>query len=191
MHLHLLLALLTMLYSPADEYYVVIMAYQERAARLEPAETHTFADWVCVRENKIVDEVVINWGPKEDSARIATATVEGKHFTLKESFDHIAKENKNFRYWVLKSDKNMMDAARAQRDSLKEYKVFDRRTRPSAVNCIHAISDVVGHLDTRTACGIEAGERIVRFFLEKRKAQPTDNTKIATLIFEKHDSPVK
>ena len=62
----------------------------------------------------------------------------------------------------------LFDQAKQQRRRLNEgsidYKMLDRRTRPSGVNCIHAVTDVVGFTNTGALRGAEASAFVIEYF---------------------------
>lgn len=175
---------------PQDSYFVVVFSYEGPNGMLEPAETHTFATWVCMKDDKIIDRVVINWSPKDTFVEFFKE-VPGSNHTLKESVDHAIENNKRMSYWVLRTDMTFFEDAKKQRDNLKMYKALDRGTRPNAVNCIHAISDTAGFLDTGTASGIEVGSRVTDFFIKKQKAWITTRTDVAKIVLDDAGCKIK
>lgn len=157
-----------------DEYHVVIFSYQNTGWRIKPSQTHTFATWTKSRNKQIVDQVDISWGPLEGSvAKASLSEVPGRNKCLASTLRDVT--NHKLAYWVLKTDKTFFDAALHQRDSLKLYKALDGPSRPNAVNCIHACSDVAGHLETGAKCGIAAGQAVAEHYLNSGRAWNTND----------------
>jgi hypothetical protein len=157
-----------------DEYHVVIFSYQNNGWRPKPAQSHTFATWVKSRNKQIMDQVDISWGPLDGGvARASVSEVPGRNKCLAATLRDVT--NHKLAYWVLKTDKTFFDAAHCQRDSLKLYRAIDGPSRPNAVNCIHACSDVAGYLDTGTKFGIPAGQAVAEFYLKTGRAWTTND----------------
>ncbi len=71
---------------------------------------------------------------------------------------------------------------RRKQKNLILYKTFDKRTRPVAINCIHAISDVSGYLETDSSFGNEAAQKIVELFIKNENAKATKNNYVIEMI---------
>jgi hypothetical protein len=175
---------------PQDSYFVVVFSYEGPNGMMEPAATHTFATWVCMRDEQIVDRVVINWSPRDTFVEFFKE-VPGSNHTLKESVDFAIENDRKMSYWVLRTDMTFFEEAKKQRDSLVTYKALDRKTRPQAVNCIHAVSDTAGFLDTGTASGIEVGSRVTDFFIKQQKAWITSKSDIAKIVLNDAGCKIK
>lgn len=163
-----------------DEYHVVVFSYNNTLGRVRPAETHTFATWVHSRNRDLVEQIDISWGPKDGGLRVVANEVPGRNKCLAETLKDA--EGKKLAYWILRTDRSFFDAAAKQRDRLSYYKVLDTGTRPRAVNCIHACSDVAGYLETGTKCGIPAGEAVANFYVQQGKAWACRDEWVVPLI---------
>jgi hypothetical protein len=174
-----LLALSAPSVSAADKYFVEFFAIQDGAA--SPAVSHCFASFMHARETKpgddqgrwsVVEEFSISWLPASGVVKLLAPPEKGKNYTRKESLDRAAKLGLQPKSWgPFELRKEGYDAARKQRARLEAdqvaYKAADRLGRPAAaINCIHALSDVVPGplLETGLARGFAAGELIVRHY---------------------------
>jgi hypothetical protein len=166
----------------ADDYHVLVFSYQAKSGKIRPTETHTFATWVRSRNKEVLETVDISWCPREGEVRIIADKVPGKNKSLYQTL-YDAK-GKIIIYYTLRTDLSFFEAAKKQRDSLRLYKSFDHKTRPEAVNCIHACSDVAGYLETGTACGHQAAKLVTEHFLRTEKAWNTKDTWVFRAVLD-------
>lgn len=163
-----------------DEYHVVVFGYNKPSGLLRPAQTHTFATWVKTRNHEIVEQVDISWCPRDGGIRVAASEVPGINKCLAETLQDAQKCRLS--YWVLRTDKTFFDAAVRQRDSLRLYKFLDGKSRPQAVNCIHACSDVAGYLDTGASSGTAAGKAVVEHYKKTGRAWSCQDDWVVPLL---------
>src|SRR4051812_41835081 len=88
-------------------YYVVVFSCQNKGKKIQPALTHTFASWVKAKDNKIVDQVDISWGPADGEARFVTHEVPGTNRSVKDAINRA--KGKDVFYWTLKTDKDFFE----------------------------------------------------------------------------------
>lgn len=154
----------------ADEYYMVLFAYQ--GAPNAPTQAHSFAVFFKVQNGPANDgdgvalEVrPLSWvNASGVTPRLLGPTEPGRILGLEATLQMAARSNYQITAWgPYRIDKELYDRAMAQIDRLNSgavaYKMIDRRFRPgAAVNCIHAISDIAPGplLDTGTAFGVPA-----------------------------------
>lgn len=165
---------------PLDEHYVVVFSVEPNVlAVLRPDESHVFAAWVRVRDGKIVEQVDVSWCP-EGPPDILGRPQPGKNKTVSQSL----KESKGWDlvYRVLRTDRSMFEAAKRHVQTLTQYVALDAAHRPEAVNCIHAVSDVGGHLKTGLSRGHGAAAEIARFFISEDKAWVSKESWVAEKI---------
>jgi hypothetical protein len=167
-----------------DEYYVIVFAYNKPVGKIRPAQTHTFATWVRSRNKQVLEQIDISWCPKQGGVRVIANEVPGKNKSLMETLQDCQNGYK-LKYWVLRTDKNFFEAAQRQRENLKYYKALDHASRPHAVNCIHACSDVAGRLDTGTACGIASGQMITDHYVRTGSAWMCNDDWVATKVMSR------
>ena len=152
-----------------EEYHVVVLAYGTTATA-----SHVFATWTRSLDKEVVEQVDISWCPVRRSARLIISEVPGKNKSLKETLKDAHKANR-FSYWLMKTDRSFYEAALRQRETLKRYRFIDNSSRPKGVNCIHAVSDVAGYLETGSVVGIDAGKLAADHFVNLGKAYPSND----------------
>jgi hypothetical protein len=165
-----------------DDYHVIIFSYQNARGRARPVQTHTFATWVHTKDKEVVERVDISWGPVKGNIQAVGDSVPGKNKCLTEAINDM--QGSKYQYWVLRTDLTFFEAAKKQRDNLKFYKMLDGRSRPKAVNCIHAISDVAGYLETGTHCGISAGQIVNDYYIKSEKAWKADDGWVMPVVLK-------
>lgn len=165
-----------------EDFHVIVFGYNKPVGGLRPAQTHTFATWVRSRNKEIVEQVDISWCPTTSGAAAVKNEVPGRNKCLAETLNDA--QGSKLTYWMLRTDRSFFEAAQKQRDSLKLYCALDSKSRPAAVNCIHACSDVAGELDTRAASGAAAPQRVADFYVAQRKAWPTKDDWVVPLLLK-------
>ena len=183
----LTLLMLLFMQTPQPEYHVVVFAYESKLGGLKPAQTHVFASWTKSIDKKVVENIDINWGPKDDVGRVTNQIVEGDVKSIKVSIEVF--KDKKYKIWTLKTNEQFFEDAKKQQQKLKnaKYKALDKKTRPEAINCIHACSDVCGYLETGLKSGISAGQSIVDFFLLNGKVSTEKDSWVLQSLLEKCD----
>ncbi len=171
-------------HAETEKYSVVLFAYQDEANRM--SNSHTFATFVketTVNGKPVLEQRTISWIPA-DYAEVLTIdhvkTVTGKNFTLDETLSAVARANAKFRdsgdptrlevksYGAYPLTKENYDLALERVKELEsgkiKYKMIDNwsrnREKNEAVNCIHAVSDIIGNLGTGTSRGFGATEKV-------------------------------
>jgi hypothetical protein len=159
----------------ADEsYYLIVFAAQR--APTTPRFSHTFATVITATgsgtdTNKYkVEEHTISWIAKSKEIVLARAKSEpGVNLSLRDSLGLAASlDEKISMFGPFEIKKELYDRALKQIAFLEsdkvQYKALDARFRPeTAINCIHAVSDLdtdQGLLDTGAACGDEASRMV-------------------------------
>lgn len=139
-----------------ERYYVVLFASQNSSNQARMS--HTFAAFLKIdREedprNRVhwetAQSATISWLPASGSFRLLQRPVAGRNYTLQESLAWA--EERGLHTTVrgpFEIGKDVYDRAVKQKQRLESgavaYKALDRRFRPgAAVNCIHAVSDIL------------------------------------------------
>lgn len=157
-----------------ERYFVTFYAAQR--SNREPQTTHSFA--VFIRATSADDgelrceSFTISWMPASGAIRLLAPPEPGKNYTLKETLawaERLGLRTKSFGPFEI--TKEIHDRAVDQKTRLEsgavQYKALDRRFRPdSAINCIHALSDVIpgALLNSGSAAGEAATAMIVSHY---------------------------
>ena len=165
---------------PKSDYYVVVFSCDGVNQNVIPTESHVFSTWVEITNNRITDSVDINWQSTSPDDFVNTNV--GRNVPIKEIFKSRTSKTNKLKYWTLKIDQSFFAKAKKQEKNLILYKTFDKRTRPVAINCIHAISDVSGYLETDSSFGNEAAQKIVELFIKNENAKATKNNYVIEMI---------
>src|SRR6266849_8471790 len=193
----LLLSNVLLLEARADESYYMIVYGAQRTPNV-PRFTHTFATFVKAtgegddKSKYKIEEHTISWIAKTKEIVVARARPEpGVNLCLEDSLRlAVALEEKTSMWGPFEIKKELYDRALKQIDRLEsnkvEYKAIDRRFRPeSAINCIHAVSDLDaddGLLDVGTASGDEASRAVAghlrRWMIKPEKTHDWVGTRI-------------
>ena len=163
----------------ADERYFVTLYASQRSNR-EPQLTHSFAlfsraevDSGSSEEGGALHETfTISWMPASGVIRLLAPPETGKNFTLAETLEWASRHGLRTTAWgPFEVSKEVYDRAWEQKNRLESgavrYKALDRRFRGGgAVNCIHAVSDVIPGvlLSTGSAAGEAATALILRHY---------------------------
>ncbi len=192
------------LQSPAaeadDTYYMIIFACQTTPNR--PRTAHSFAAFVKVPDKDgkpdtaSMEAHMISWITEPENFGLLRPAAPGRNLSLEESMQWAANRNAAvIAFGPYRIQKELYDRAMAQRERLRSgavaYKATDRRVRQAgvAVNCFHAISDMVEGplLDTGSAFGEPASamvrEHLSRWIVERDK---THRSLIAPLGLDKY-----
>jgi hypothetical protein len=184
----------------ADAYYVAVFAAQDGDLAFSRS-THNFAVFARMDRSLLsserpaaaeeVEAVTISWLPASLPICITcTEPVAGHNYGLRETFLIEERAGLRVSQWgPFEVGRGLFEAARAQRDrltsGLARYVVWDRDTRPHAVNCIHAITDADASkppLATGPLLGDKAGEAIVRHFWSHVIATPGRGSRFRSLL---------
>ena len=146
-----------------------------------PKDAHTFATFgmIDVSTGQKLEQLTISWLPASLSYTIFTPAQPAKLFSLGESFSFAAANDLSiYRYGPFELTPAAYNAALNQFNRLSQgiatnvvlYKAMDGNTRaaptpayypPSAMNCIHAVSDAFGFIATGMDHGPDASEDVV------------------------------
>lgn len=181
--LKILIALIVVVFveglAKAEHYCLVFSSQSTKGAK--PAMSHVFATFVEAKDQKVVKEFTISWGPTADHQpyHLGDGVVPGNNRSLRESIEKPLEdmvEPQRVDCWgpFLISQK-WYENAEHQYDLLErgviKYQAMDRVTRADggdvknrAINCIHAASDIAGELVTRGKYGDRACEAIVEHY---------------------------
>jgi hypothetical protein len=142
-----------------------------------PTASHTFAIFVATRDGEAPSVHTISWLP-EDTVVPALSLRKGRNFTADET-RAIANGRPIQVHGPYAITRATYERALARIAFLEsggaQYKMIDWKTRApalenragGAVNCIHAVSDVVGPLDTGDSWGEAATQEVVDFFVQR------------------------
>jgi hypothetical protein len=147
------------------KYYVTYYSYQSDPLRIR--YTHTFAHFVK-KTPLTTQEQTISWMPA--SLRIAVLrrrAEQGVNLNLQDTLQLAQSIGARVTaYGPFEITRELYDRAANQIKRLQsgqvQYKCNDRRFRGEATNCIHAVSDLGGYLDTGTQSGNAATDVVVR-----------------------------
>jgi hypothetical protein len=185
---------LTMILSvaAADDYQVILFASQDPANKTQLS--HTFATFVrtTVDENgkQKIEQKTISWLPADYMKTLTlkpTWSVEGRNYTLGETFRAIKALNEKLAksenptkvdwkaYGPHQITKENFEKALSRIKALESgsinYHMIDLKTRGrekgEAVNCIHAVSDILPGLNTGVKRGRDATEMVRDYFIEQ------------------------
>lgn len=158
--------------SVEDRYYVIVFSHQKNVGnRLPPPHSsHTWATFVKVNGDSIEEEKTISWGPEDNIIAVGREAVVGKNSNLKESLEFARSNGYVISHWGPYEISAEFYARGVERQRELEsgkylYKVLDAKTRHrNAINCIHAVSDIAGFLQTGTFRGESASRAVARHF---------------------------
>jgi hypothetical protein len=160
---------------PADErFFAVFLAHQspENAIKF----SHTFAVFLRTSNDgtkrRINEACTISWFPVSEIVSVARSAEPGVNKTLEQTLTWA--EQRGLAITLVgpyEIDARLFaravaQAARLNRGELR-YKAFDRLSRNTAINCVHAVADILeedGPLNSGTARGHEATQLVVRHF---------------------------
>lgn len=164
----------------AADYYMVMFGSQtpENTART----SHTFATFVRMDDGELTEELTVSWLPAPgyfgpEYRMPPVAIVPGKNYTLDETIRFSPRRRTSF--WGPYEISAALYERAARRVAyldrgVTSYKMMNLargrlrdaplRNQPGgAINCIMAVSDIGGFLDTGTAWGVDASRRVLNF----------------------------
>jgi hypothetical protein len=141
----------------AQQHFVFLFASQPHGQYPpECKRSHTFATYVCVNNNTVVDQFTISWIDPE-GVRVFEPATRGINWSLSESFANAFRLEARVGVWgPYPVAGEHFAAARGQFERLErsettkevKYKVIDylsrHRSRQPAIVCFHAVSDISG-----------------------------------------------
>lgn len=157
------------------DYYVILWGYQDGVNSVHGS--HTFATYVKARGTAIVDKADISWLPDPNFlTRFENRrerfplirSVPGMNLTTEATIADATRRGLTIgRFGPYKSTKEVFERAKfdSQNWNGQKWKMLDNLTRPSAENCIHKVSDIVGPLRTGTLRGIPATDAVREHYI--------------------------
>jgi hypothetical protein len=158
-----------MLLSPAMKavlFFAIFWAYQDGVNHA--VKSHSFASFYRVEQGKKTERIDISWLPIGGEPSLLEIAA-GKNFSLEETLQ-IARRigSPVTRFGPYPASAALWKKAGAQGKRLRSgrvrYKMLDRAMRPEAVNCLHALTDIAGFLETGTLRGRSGTQEAVRHF---------------------------
>lgn len=154
---------------------VYLMVFSAQAEPAKARTSHSSATIVRVKgngpdvRNGSVEEYTINWLPATGNIQPYHRPEPGRNFDLAETFDWAQRHGARVTMWgPYEVDPELLVFAQRQIEQLDSgqvaYRMLDSLTRPKAVNCIHAVSDMVPGepLVSGSAFGDSASVTLVR-----------------------------
>lgn len=170
-----------------DSYQVEFFSYSGRPGRAN--ETHTFARFTRITAAGKAENTDISWLPEEEhllppdnNVPWFGEAVPGKNYTLEQT--RALTKRTIVSHGKFSIQEELYQRARARKEALEKkgpdairYRMLaDGIEDPSETNCIHAVSAIVGPLDTGGKMGRAATQAVVEFFIESEKLTPlTEN----------------
>ena len=143
-----------------DKFYAVVFGVQDGRNRFN--EAHTFATFAQVRPKaadiEVVDQATISWLPRAGIVRLRYGPEPGTNHPLKKSLEDVGPGHVIAQWGPFETKEELFHRAKRQAQFLNRggvgYKAVDFFRRPwgVAINCEHAVLDVVRN----------PGQRIIR-----------------------------
>ena len=132
-----------------EKYYAVIFGVQDGPNRFR--EAHSFATFVRARRQpvQILEQATISWLPASGTVDLRNRAEKGTNHSLEKSLELVTSAQSIAQWGPFEIKKELFERAKKQEQFLSSggtlYKAVDFSTRPAgvAVNCEHAISDIV------------------------------------------------
>lgn len=132
-----------------DKYYAVVFGVQDGPNRFR--EAHSFATFVRARRQpvEILDQATISWLPASGVVDLRNRPERGTNHPLKRSLEIVTRSQSIAQWGPFEIREELFSRAKRQDQFLSGggtlYKAVDFTSRPAgvAVNCEHAISDIV------------------------------------------------
>ena len=162
---------------PSSRYFVIL--YSLENWRNAAAFSHTFAAFYRVDSNYVVYRADISWLPQPQympgfrPLRMpAFGSFPGENLSVEETIRRGLFAERTVRsFGPFESSAALFELAVAREAQLQsgavEYHGLDYFTRPNAVNCVHAVSDIVGIFHTGLRRGPTASYGVAEHFLER------------------------
>ncbi len=158
----------------ATHYFVELYSYENW--RNAAAFSHTFGAFYRVEENGQVTRADISWIPQDGYMRglrplrmPAFGDVPGQNLSLEETFARAHAAGRTVKkFGPYQSRPELFDLAMAQVRALESgtitYRGLDMATRPYSVNCVHAVSNIVGSFYTGLRRGPQASAGVIEHY---------------------------
>jgi len=175
----------------ADKFYCAVFSHDSRPVPL-PQYSHVWGTFVRTDDNgNLKQEITISWAPK-DKWHWTDRPKNGYNMTLRESFEAAENGNRSMCVWgPVEVTEELYQRAESCSCAGGYYKGFDAISRrwcdPSAMNCIHRLSDVAGgsRLVTHFRFGKSAGHAVFSHFQKRGFFLPTlpqDRDRVAKIL---------
>ena len=166
----------------AVHFFVTLFATETRINF--PATSHSFATFVAIKNDRIVEEVTISWIPapgyfRRNYSLPRFLTVPGKNYTVLDETVSLYEDHEFTVHGALEVTPELFMRAKNRIKYLDsgaaEYKglilsEIDRESSldnmPAKLECIHAISDIAGPLKTGIDHGNRATRDVMRHFVD-------------------------
>lgn len=179
-------------------YYMIVFGFQDGLN--QPRNSHTFATFVRAAGDatagRVESQHTISWMPKDLDIFLLQRPEPGVNLTLAQSLQLAAPSNIRLRrsrvYEITpelyaKARERIAFLERGAATGETRYTVLDGRWRGpttrnqpgGASNCIHALSDIGGVLDTGTLRGFAASERVLDHLWPSVRAPGVDHEWVA------------
>lgn len=157
-----------------DAYFVEVYGYENW--RNAAAFSHTFASFYKVEPSGQITRVDISWIPRDDHMRglrplrmPAFGDHPGQNLALEDTLGRAAAAGRRVtRFGPFASSQELFDRAVTQvtllRSGAVTYRGLDRRTRPVSMNCVHAVTSMIGEFYTGLSRGPDASWGVAEFF---------------------------
>lgn len=186
---HLLLTLVCFLgpaatARPIDRYYLIVFAYEGNPNLAR--ESHTFATFVHDGPAGL-EKLTISWLPDYRQPIRPLPVVRGHNYTLEETLEIAGRRHRIYYWGPFESTASLYEAARRRAERLRpgiyQYKMIDFHAHVhNAINCIRAVSEVTGHLETGTNWGRPASLQVLQHFRPYLLDYPNVHENVSTRI---------
>jgi len=163
--------------------------YSSQGARFNTARTsHTFVRFYKVVDGERTEVVDISWLPaggyfSRGGRMPLFRAVPGRNYSLEETFAAVS-GRQVFNHGKYEVSPDLFGAARDRKRELESgshhYKMLDGRSFPSGTNCIHAVSGILGYLNTGMRRGTGATSSVAGMFLSTGHMWPAGRNQVAT-----------
>ena len=171
----------TSAFGSENHYFVMMFAYKNH---FDIRQAHTYAAFVHMQgkegqdarveesDSWNIEQVTISWLPESLPMCLICRPVVGHNYTLSETFQIGLDAGADlYELPTIEVSAELFENAVAQVTNLNsggvEWVTLDRRWRPAAVNCLHAVSDVnlvSGPLYSGTANGVAGSSEALQWF---------------------------
>jgi hypothetical protein len=165
----------------APRYFAEFYSYDSSGNSIRGS--HTFARFYRVENGRVVDASEISWLPKwgyfgRGYRMPMGGSVPGRNYSVQETLVIARRTGAKVRFHGrFETSPDLFLSAQQQKAKLESgsirYRLVDNFSYPQATNCIHAVTGVVGYLNTGTKHGQTATKAVVESFLETGKMAPS------------------
>jgi acyl-CoA thioesterase-1 len=159
---------------PRYRYYLMLFSYQLGDVNPPDYRSHTFGVFVkATAKDQVIDQKTISWLPANNFATLLMSVpVKGRNYTLEDTCELALKCGSRLSRWgpfEIRPELYYKAEARVREleSGRHRYIVLDKywiTQKEGAVMCIHAISDIAGHLKSGDKRGEAASRAVVEHF---------------------------